>query len=113
MKLHIYLNLLILTVLNKRKEKHMEQNLPKIYVINEDGTEQLLLTNKLKFEYETGAKITVEVNKRDTHEIVLRGYHGAQEYERSKKGLTLNVRPGGCNLIRISHELYDISRTVE
>lgn len=83
----------------------MEQNLPAIYIINEDGTEQKLDAKKLRFEYNTGAKVTVEVSKWNAQEIVIRGYHGKNEYEQSEKGVTLNLRPGGCNLVRIMPEL--------
>jgi len=91
---------------------YMEQNLPNIYIINEDGTERLLDAKKLRFEYTTGAKMTVEVNKWNTQEIVVRGYHGNKEYEQSEKGITLNIRPGGCNLIRIMPEVNTITQTI-
>lgn len=83
----------------------MEQNSPNIYIMNEDGTEQLLDTKKLRFEYKTGAKVTVEVSKWDAQEIVIRGYYGNNEYEQSEKYVILNLRPGGCNLIQIIPEI--------
>lgn len=90
----------------------MEQNLPVIYIINEDGTEQLLDAKKLRFEYETGAKITVEVSKWNSQEMVIRGFYGKNEYEQSEKGVTLNLRPGGCNLIRVIPEINTITRRI-
>lgn len=83
----------------------MEQNLPRVYLINEDGTEQRLDAKKLRFEYKTGVKITVEVSKWNTQEIVIRGYYGNNEYEQSEKSVIFNLRSGGCNLISVTPEL--------
>ena len=91
----------------------MEQNAPNIYLINEDGTEQLLAAKKLRFEYKTGANVTVEINKWDAQEIVLRGYYGNNENELSEKYVTFNIRSGGCNLIRIMSELNPATRVIK
>ena len=91
----------------------MEHKLPHIYLINEDGSEERLNSHKLRFDYQTGARVTVEVSKWDHQELVVRAYHGHHEYERSDMGVTLNLRPGGCNLVRISTELNLIVGEIE
>ncbi|MCC2645017.1 MAG: hypothetical protein K0R94_795 [Burkholderiales bacterium] len=87
----------------------MENNLPDIYIMHEDGTEQLLKASKMRFEFKNSAKVTIEVNKRDVEEIIVRGYHGNEEYKPSEQSVILCMRGGGANLISIKPELKEIS----
>ena len=84
----------------------------KIYFINNDGDKELVNPNKILIEFADGANVTIEtLDQFDFHtnhnEICIRGYYGEKEYEQSNKCLIFNVRPGACNLVRVSTELFD------
>jgi len=79
----------------------MKADLPTIYTVNEDGTEQRLETQKLRFEYSTGINVTIQTGW-DSQQIVLRGYHGKEEYKPTERAVILCMRSGGCNLITVS-----------
>ncbi len=81
---------------------------PEFFLVNEAGIEQKLDGKKLCLHYKNGARVTIEVNhpKRQKKEIVIRGYHGAEEFVQSDKYVIFNLQPGGCNLITLTPELH-------
>ncbi len=81
---------------------------PEIFLINEAGVEQKLDGKKLCLHYSDGIKVTIEVDfpKRPKKEIVIRGYHGTEEFAESEKYVIFNLQPGGCNLVSLTPEAH-------
>lgn len=88
----------------------MINQLPIIYMMNQDGTEQQIDASKFRFEFGTGENITVHLdnlNPNKKPEIVIRGYCGNKEYgyDVNQKSVILNIRPMACNLVGIAPEV--------
>ncbi len=96
----------------------------KVYFLDSDDKKTLVDPDRIIFEFKDGARVSVElatklaekVAAKNGHkfvprnnEIGLRGYYGDEdEYGPScTKYFVFNVRPGACNLARISNEIYD------
>ena len=81
---------------------------PKFFLINEAGIEEKLDGKKICLHYQDGTRVTIEIDfpKRPKKEIVIRGYHGAEEFAESDKYVVFNLQPGACNLVSLTPEAH-------
>ena len=82
--------------------------IPEFFLINEAGAEQKLDAKKVCLHYKDGTRVTIEIDfpKRPAKEIVIRGYHGTEEFAESEKYVIFTLQPGACNLVSVTPEAH-------
>lgn len=85
---------------------HEINETPEFFLINEAGIEQKLDGKKIRLDYKSGARVTLEIiPERSKKEIIIRGYYGAEEFVQSDKFVVFTLRPGACNVVTLTPEV--------
>ena len=83
------------------------QQKSKIYLIDKNGNKELVNPEEILIEFEDGAKVSIEMADKfgfpaKHNELSIHGYYGDEE---SNKSVIFVLRPGACNLVRLSTDI--------